>query len=107
MLNQTEPLKAANTTAAAVAAWISAHEQEFAHRGDTTPVRIDGANVLGALFPALTDQKEQYNKVFHGVRLTKWLLEHRPEALSEVADLLRRMLGPIDGAAWPTTSAPE
>lgn len=72
-------------------------------------VQVDGARLLDELFTELTEGKEAYDKVTHGVQLTEWLLDHKPEALDEVAELLRRMLGDAREAVveWPTQMPPK
>jgi predicted ATPase len=50
---------------------------------------IHGANVLKALFIALTPNGfVEYDKVSHGYDLTRWLLENKPEQLQPLADFL-------------------
>lgn len=64
-------------------------------RPDTSdPTSIHGGQVLRDLFATLSDSRLEYAKVRDGVALTKWLLEHDPDALSPVAALLRAKLVP-------------
>ena len=49
---------------------------------------VRGNRVLGDLFAQLSEQRVQYDKVRHGVALTDWLLEHAPEELREVAEVI-------------------
>jgi predicted ATPase len=53
---------------------------------------VDAARLLGDLFGELTDTKESYNKVVHSIALTDWLIEHSPEDLRPIADLLTGIL---------------
>lgn len=50
----------------------------------------DAAAVLEDLFWKLSEKRLTYEKVEHGIALTRWLLSNRREALTEVIDLLRR-----------------
>jgi hypothetical protein len=59
---------------------------------DTRPRRIirdaRGSLILEELFWELSGQTVEYQKVKHGPQLTDWLIEHAPEALTELGDLL-------------------
>ncbi len=45
--------------------------------------KVDGGRLLRELFAGLSDSREKYEKVTHGLALTDWLLSHSPEALAE------------------------
>jgi hypothetical protein len=53
---------------------------------------VDGARVLEEIFSRFSETRVAYQKVPHGIALTEWLIEHRPEELNEVATLLKGML---------------
>lgn len=46
---------------------------------------VNGAKVLQRLFPECCEGT-QYQKTVHAVALTKWLLENKPEMLTELLD---------------------
>lgn len=49
---------------------------------------VDAAKLLKDFFNGLSEARVPYDKVQHGVALTRWLCENAPEDLREVADLL-------------------
>jgi hypothetical protein len=49
---------------------------------------IHAAGLLRDLFSDLSETRVTYDKIEHGVELTRWIIEHRPENLREIADLL-------------------
>ena len=53
---------------------------------------VHGAKLLGDLFSQLSEHRVNYDKVQHGVALTDWILEHVPEDLREIGDLVERAL---------------
>jgi ABC-type cobalamin/Fe3+-siderophores transport system ATPase subunit len=54
---------------------------------------VNGAKLLADLFSQLSENRVTYDKVQHGVALTDWILEHSPDDLREVGDLVERALG--------------
>ena len=55
-------------------------------------VDIDAAGMLKDIFNELSETRVAFNKVEHSVALTDWILEHSPEVLREIADLLESAL---------------
>lgn len=55
---------------------------------------IHGARVLSDIFSELSEVRVAYDKLRHSVAITEWLIEHTPEDLREIADLLERILDP-------------
>lgn len=55
---------------------------------------VHGGKFLEALFSELSEQRVTYRKVQHGKALTEWLVANNPDALSEVASLVRPLLSP-------------
>lgn len=53
---------------------------------------VDAARLLKDLFGGLSGSRVAYDKVAHGVALTRWLCENAPEDLREVADLIAERL---------------
>lgn len=56
-------------------------------------VTVHGAKVLAAVFSDLTQARHEYVKTKHAEELTTWLVRNKPEALTEIADLLKGILG--------------
>jgi hypothetical protein len=57
---------------------------------------LDAPLLLGKVFTEITGARVTFDKTDHSVRLTEWLLEHGPNHLAEIADLLVEAL---DGKA--------
>jgi energy-coupling factor transporter ATP-binding protein EcfA2 len=55
---------------------------------------IHGAKLLNDLFTSLTKERYEYDKVEHGIMLTKWLIENRLNELKEVEELIHKVLEP-------------
>jgi predicted ATPase len=55
---------------------------------------VRGNQLLGQLFSQLSERRVEYDKVRHGVALTDWLLQHAPDGLQEVAQLIAQVLRP-------------
>jgi hypothetical protein len=53
---------------------------------------IDAARVLSELFTELSETRVSYDKIRHSVALTEFIIEHSPEELEEIADLLVNLL---------------
>jgi hypothetical protein len=53
---------------------------------------VDGAQVLKDLFASLSESRVAYDKVLHGVELTRWLCDNAPEDLEELASLIKDRL---------------
>jgi predicted ATPase len=53
---------------------------------------VDGASVLENLFAELSETRVHYEKVIHGLALTKWLIENDSSALQELATFLVSIL---------------
>jgi hypothetical protein len=64
---------------------------EQGHAGDWIK-QIDGAKVLKEIFTTLSETRVSYQKTEHSVALAELIVEHNPEALREIADLLVRFL---------------
>jgi predicted ATPase len=59
---------------------------------------VDAAKLLDALFAHFSEATLNYEerKVEYGVRLTKWVLDHNPDAFAEIAEMIFALL-PDDG----------
>lgn len=82
-----------------VSQWIAAHLSEFAMDKKKPVVNIidsigniHAAKLLDDLFAHFSENTERYQKTRDSVRLTEWLMEHAPEQLQEIQDLLKQIL---------------
>jgi hypothetical protein len=92
VLNASPGFEVNPTSAESVAAWMEAHRSEEKYF-KPSPSRdfehdIDAPKFLKDLFYAHSNNTLEYGKTEHSVALTNWLIEHEPEALRELADLL-------------------
>jgi hypothetical protein len=53
---------------------------------------VDAASLLRDLFQDLSQTRVSFEKTTYSVDLTEWLIEHRPEALKEVADFVASLV---------------
>lgn len=56
------------------------------------------ANLIGAVCRRLSDSRVEYDKVRHGIVLTKYLLEHNPTVFSDLVKQLTSILNPRNDA---------
>ena len=54
--------------------------------------KVDGAKLLSKLFAEFSENRVNYVKTKHSFELTEWLVQNKPEKLSELADLLKTIL---------------
>ncbi|MGJ5633482.1 ATP-dependent nuclease [Nostoc sp. CALU 1950] len=54
--------------------------------------KIHGANILESMFQELCDNKLEFRKTKHSYKLTEWLVENKPDLLSELAEELENTL---------------
>jgi cell division FtsZ-interacting protein ZapD len=54
--------------------------------------KINAGKLLAALFEEISEQRVEYRKTDHSVKLSKWLLENHPDDLKEVANVLTAAL---------------
>jgi predicted ATPase len=54
--------------------------------------QVDGAKFLKDLFSELSQARVEFRKTRHSPRITEWLIENEPEQLSELRNLLVRLL---------------
>ncbi|MEH1856645.1 MAG: AAA family ATPase [Nostoc sp.] len=54
--------------------------------------KIHGANILSSLFQELCENKLEFRKTKHSKKLTEWLVENKPDLLSELAEELGNFL---------------
>jgi len=53
---------------------------------------VDGARILLEIFRELSEERDRYDKVRHGIVLTEWMVSNAPGDLKELADLLAHVL---------------
>jgi predicted ATPase len=102
VLNHADPSGDTNVTPSKVEEWLRSHGQsekflESNARYCVFPeeawcTEVDGANVLATLFQELSEGRVAYRKVQHGMELTRWLLDHKPETLQPIADAISALL---------------
>ena len=85
-----------------VSEWLAQHRWD-ARYFETVPAEqtpevwlreVRGARILAALFSELSEQRVAYDKVQHGIALPEWLLEHSPQELDDVGQLIEGTLPP-------------
>lgn len=54
--------------------------------------KIHGANILSSLFQEFGENKLEFRKTKHSKKLTEWLVENKPDLLSELAEELGNFL---------------
>lgn len=108
VMNEHPPFTEAPTDAGKVQAWLDAHvrKPEFYGKAKSQdfPQDIDAPKLLDDLFLEFSENRLTYNKVEHSLALTEWLLEHAPEELKEIGDLLAQVL-PAPAQATPSPTA--
>jgi hypothetical protein len=94
--NRSEPL-----TALTVKEWLSSHGTEKRYFGldpaiaYTEPKWVEvvkGSLVLADIFSTFTETRCEYNKVNHGLLLTRYLIDHPTQRLHELASMLVSLL---------------
>ena len=93
LMNTLDSFKAQSIDTSAISSWFERHASppEGVSREEWL-VTMDGAKVMGRLFSELSNQQERYHKIIHGEILTAYILESRPEALSDLSALLTKAL---------------
>lgn len=79
--------------------WIELHKSDPEFKaiktvGDDWIIKVDAAKLLNKMFSDLTETRISYSKTIHSVALCDWLLENKPDALSEIVDILKGFLQP-------------
>ena len=79
-----------------ISTWIEQNKNNSAYlktiNSENWEKEIDAAKLLTDLFNELTEAKIAYKKTTHSYALTKWLIENKPEFLSEMSDFLKGIL---------------
>lgn len=57
---------------------------------------VHGANILRDMFLSMSENRFPYEKVQHGVMLTRWMIENAPDGLMEVGKLIVDKLSQVD-----------
>jgi len=56
-------------------------------------VKVDGANLLKDIFIEFSENRVEYDKVKHGVHLTKWIIKNIPSDLDDVVEVMKKVFG--------------
>lgn len=98
----TEGFRESPVTADEVSVWVDTKKWDRKYfgrvvvegqRSDTLWYQnIDGAKLLHDLFAELSEHRVTFQKTRHSVELTRWLIEHCPEDLADVGQLLSGIL---------------
>lgn len=67
-------------------------KDRFSQKTETWLANVHGAKLLNDLFNALSENRYSYDKVRHGIKLTSWIIDNKPEELKEISDLLSSIL---------------
>jgi len=64
------------------------NSSESEARGDGWMQNVHGAKILADIFKDFSECRVEYDKVKYGMTLTEWILEHIPDDLAEVANVI-------------------
>jgi hypothetical protein len=102
VLNHADPSGNTNVTPSKVEEWLRSHGQSekflesnarhCAFPEEAWYTEVDGADVLAALFQEFSEGRIAYGKIRHGMDLTRWFLDHKPEMLRPIADAISVLL---------------
>lgn len=96
VLNQNPPFTEEPASPEKVKSWLDEHWEDIKYYGKIKSQNqvqdIDAPKILGDLFSEFSTARLEYNKVEHSIALTEWLIEHAPEQLKELADILAKVL---------------
>ncbi len=86
-----------------IQAWLNTHQWDYFGKSITQTQKdepgfwhreVDGVKVLNDIFRQFLGEGYTYEKIEYGVAITKWLIEHSPDDLGEIATLLTNLLPP-------------
>jgi len=91
--------------------WLEKNKSEkkyFKHSEIPVPAdqvfdKIDAAKILSDLFLDLSENRVEFDKIRHNVKLTDWLVDHDPEGFCELIDLLDTILSENQTTASPNS----
>jgi predicted ATPase len=102
ILNEDDPEQNTAVKAENIQDWLTenATKQHYFDRGAQIPEypsqewhkKVHAAKILADMFGDLTNQRVSYNKVVHGLRLTKLLVTQPTQEILELGDFLQRLL---------------
>jgi predicted ATPase len=102
VLTHADPSGETHVTASDVDEWLRSHGQSaellpqnarcLTFQDEAWHTEVDGARVLKTLFEKFSKCRVAYGKIQHGIELTRWFLEHKPETLQPIADAMRTLL---------------
>ncbi len=71
-----------------VSDWMS----KYRSNDENVEANVNGAKILSDLFNDFSETRFVYNKIVHGIALTKWIISNKPQAFKEILDLLHNVL---------------
>jgi hypothetical protein len=71
---------------------VKYYDSKYPFDERTWQTNVDAAKLLEDLFNTLSDNREEFVKTTHSVRLTDWILENSSEDLREIADLIKKVI---------------
>jgi hypothetical protein len=102
LVNGINGFRGERVTAEEIERWLTEHKWERKYLGREVNLEareeplwlreVDGARLLGTLFGDLSEGRVAYDKVRHGVELTKWICQHEPENFGDVMMLIREAM---------------
>ncbi|EDX71740.1 RecF/RecN/SMC N terminal domain protein [Coleofasciculus chthonoplastes PCC 7420] len=67
-------------------------QDEKLKNSDWVDQTINAAKLLKDLFSELSENRIEFRKTRHSLKLTEWLLEHEPEQMIELAEFLQKVI---------------
>lgn len=101
ILNVLDVGRAERVVAEQVASWMESHSNRSKYFGEEKVVpygepdwwvKIRGSLILNDIFSELTNARHEYDKVRHGLMLTRYLIEHPSARIRELAAILSNLL---------------
>ena len=67
-------------------------QEDKLKNSDWVDQNINAAKLLNDLFSELSENRIEFRKTRHSLKLTEWLLEHEPEQMTELAEFLQKVI---------------
>ncbi|MCH8875729.1 MAG: AAA family ATPase [Chloroflexi bacterium] len=71
--------------------YVSENEQSSEDASELWLREVHAARLLSGLVSDVSENRFQYDKVRHGLEITKWLIQNRPEALADIVSILDKV----------------
>jgi hypothetical protein len=88
VMSNIEGFRESPITKEEVSDWLSQHGSN----DENWEANVNGAKILSDLFNDFSETRCAYDKIGHGIALTKRILLNKPEAFKEISDLLHNVL---------------